>query len=57
MTTYKKSIDFEPEDYLKKVLNEAASAHPNFHSFSQKASNFLKRGIELEYLSLYYQVL
>lgn len=56
MTTYKKSIDFEPENYLKKVLNEAAALHPNFQSFSQKASNFLKRGIELEYLSLYYKV-
>lgn len=56
MTTYKKSIDFEPENYLKKVLNEAALATSTFHSFSQKASNFLKRGIELEYLSLYYKV-
>lgn len=56
MTTYKKSIDFEPEDYLKQVITLSTKASPNLRNFSDKAVAFIKRGIELEFLSKYYAV-
>lgn len=50
------SIDFNPEDYVTKLIEGLVSSSYKYTGMSVRAVNILKKSIRLEYLHEYYKI-